>query len=127
MDRNTNKLETTIPQGRTLRIQDGKGVELEVVAGCLWITQDEDTDDKVVEAGESFHVSRNGLTLAHAAKEVRVRIASEAQAGMPVLTLGGGYREYGASVVRSVFAEWTRGMRERSAGRARVPQPAASA
>jgi hypothetical protein len=106
MERAIEMMETTIPQGRTLHIQDGKSFELKVVAGCLWVTQEHDREDKVLEAGETFRVTRNGLTLAHACKDVRLEIASSAQAGMPTLTLGGGYRDFGAGVWRGVVAEW---------------------
>jgi hypothetical protein len=106
MERKIEMMETVIPQGRTLRIQDGKGLEFKVIAGCLWVTQENDVDDKVVEQCDSFRVNRNGLTLAHATKEVRIRFAYAAEAGMPTLTLGGGYREYGAGVMRSMFSAW---------------------
>jgi hypothetical protein len=117
-------METTIPRGRTLRIRDGKGLDLKVVAGCLWVTQEGDTEDTVLDAGETFRVSRDGATLVHAFKEVRLRIGSSAGAGAPSVTLGGGYREVGASVVRTMFAErlqeirgWiVAGARERAVG-----------
>ncbi len=99
-------METTIPRGRTLRIQDGKGFSLKVVAGCLWVTQDGDTEDAVLNASDTFRVSRDGVTLVHAFKEVRLRIGYAAEAGAPSITLGGGYREVGASVVRTMLAEW---------------------
>ncbi len=99
-------METTIPKGRTLRIQDGKGFDLKVVAGCLWVTYEHDTDDMVLDPSDTFRVSRDGVTLVHALKEVQLRIAYPAEAGMPSLTLGGGYREFGASVWRGVLAEW---------------------
>jgi hypothetical protein len=111
MERTTDTMETTIPNRRTLRIRDGKGLELKVVSGSLWVTYEHDTDDIVVDAGNTFRVSRNGLTLVHAFKETRLRIASPAEAGAPSLTLGGGYREVGASVVSTMFAEWMREVR----------------
>ncbi|HLB13959.1 MAG TPA: DUF2917 domain-containing protein [Burkholderiales bacterium] len=98
-------METTIPRGRTLRIRDGKGFSLKVVAGCLWVTQDGDTEDAVLDAGETFRVSGDGVTLVHAFKEVRLRIGYPTEAGAPSVTLGGGYREVGASVVRTMLAE----------------------
>ena len=104
-------IETTIPRGRTLRIHDGKGFDLAVVAGCLWVTQEGDTADTVLDAGETFRVRRDGVTFAHAFKEVRLRIACPVEAGAPSLTLGGGYREVGASVVRTTFAEWLQEIR----------------
>jgi len=82
-ERTIDRMETTLPQGRALRIQDGQHVELKVVAGCLGVTQDQDREDKLIDAGETFRVTRNGLTLAYACKDVRRQIASFAQAGMP--------------------------------------------
>jgi hypothetical protein len=117
-------METTIPRGRTLRIQDGKGFDLKVVVGCLWVTQEGDTEDMVLDAGETFRVSRDGVTLVHAFKAVRLRIGSPAGAGAPSVTLGGGYREVGVSVVRTMLTErlqeirgWiVAGARERAVG-----------
>jgi hypothetical protein len=106
MERTIEMMETAIPKGRTLHIQDGQSFELKVVAGCLWVTQEQDREDKVINTGETFRVTRNGLTLAHACKEVRLQIACSAQAGMPTLILGGGYRDFGAGVWRGVVAEW---------------------
>lgn len=106
MERAIEMMETKIPQGRTLRIQDCRSFELKVVAGCLWVTQEHDREDKVLGAGETFRVTRNGLILAHAFEDVRLEIAASAQAGMPTLTLGGGYRDFGAGVWRGVVAEW---------------------
>jgi hypothetical protein len=121
MERTTGMMETAIPKGRTLRIQDGKDLELKVVTGSLWVTYQDEPKDIVVDACDRFRVTRNGLTLAHAFKDVRLAIAYPAEAGAPSLTLGGGYREVGASVVSTISAEWMReirgwfvaGMRER--------------
>lgn len=99
-------METTVPKGRTLRIRNGADFQIKVVTGCLWVTQEHDTRDHVLDAGESFRVSRDGMTLAHAFKEVRLRIAFPVEAGAPSLTLGGGYREFGRSVGRAMLAEW---------------------
>jgi hypothetical protein len=119
MTSQADAMETTIPKGRTLRIQDGEGLELNVVAGCLWVTYEHDTVDTVLDPSDTLRVSRNGLTLVHALTEVQLRIAYPVEAGAPSLTLGGGYREVGRSVARSIFAEWLSGMRGRIAGGAR--------
>jgi len=74
MERTTDVMETTIPKGRTLRIRDGKGLELKVVTGSLWLTYENDTKDTVLEACDTFRVGRDGLTLVHAFKDVQVRI-----------------------------------------------------
>jgi hypothetical protein len=118
MDTMTSQVEaidTTIPQGRTLRIQGGKGLELSVVAGCLWVAYEHDAEDTVLEPGETLRVSRNGRTLVHAPKEVQLRIAYPVEAGAPSLTPGGDYREFASSVARSMFVDWLRGIRGRIA------------
>lgn len=109
MERIIDVIETTIPKGRTLRIQDGKGLELKVVAGSLWVTQAGDPNDDVVEATGTYRVNRNGLTLVHAFKDVRLQIAHAASsAGAPSVTLGGGYREVGASAFAAMVGDWMR-------------------
>lgn len=115
MTSQVDAMETTIPKGRTLRIQDGMGLDLQVAGGCLWATYEHDTVDTVLEAGETFRVRRNGLTLVHALKEVQLRVAYPVEAGAPTLTLGGGYREFASSVGRSLVAEWLRGVHGRIA------------
>jgi len=122
-------METTIPKGHTVRIQDGKGLDLTVVAGSLWVTCEHDIEDFVLDSGDAFRVNRNGLTLIHAFRQVQLRIAYPAGAGAPNLTFGGGYREVGASVMRSMVAEWLRGIRGRfvPSAVARAPTKAAPA
>ena len=115
MNTKTEMMQTTIAKGRTVRIQDGKGFELTAVTGTLWITYENDTEDYVVSPSETFRVSRQGLTLVHAFRDAQLRIAYPAEAGVPSLTFGGGYREFGSSVMRSMVADWLRGMRARFA------------
>jgi hypothetical protein len=52
-----------ITRGRVARIKDGCGVELRVKHGSVWITQEHSTQDVVLEAGDSFRISHNGVTL----------------------------------------------------------------
>ena len=115
MESKVNTMETTIPRGRTLRIQDGKGFDLEVIAGRLWVTQENDINDNVLGVAEKFRVNRDGATLLHAFNEVQLRIVYPAEAGAPSVTLGGGYREVGASVVRTMLTQWLQAVRGRIA------------
>ena len=115
MARTTETMEATIPQGRTLRIQNAKGVELRPVQGRIWVTYEGETIDTVVEARSKLRVTRDGLTLVHAFEETRLGIAYPADAGVPSMTFGGGYREVGSSIIAAMFAEWVRGMRARFA------------
>ena len=92
MNSKTEMMQTAIPKGRTVRIQDGKGLELTVATGTLWVTYENDTEDFVLSQSETFRVSRNGITLVHAFRDVQLRIAYPAEVGVPSLTFGGGYR-----------------------------------
>ncbi|MGH8680603.1 MAG: DUF2917 domain-containing protein [Burkholderiales bacterium] len=53
-------------RGKLIRVDDGCGVELAVVCGSVWITQDQDTNDISLDAGESFRIDRDGVTLVSA-------------------------------------------------------------
>lgn len=111
MEHTIEMIETTIPKGRTLRIQDGKGLALKVVAGRLWVTQAGDVKDVVLGATDTHCVSRDGATLVHAFEAARLEIAYPAHAGVPGITVGGGYREVGSSVFAGMVGEWLRSAR----------------
>jgi hypothetical protein len=49
-----------------LDIRNGQGLAVRCLAGALWITQDGDTDDVVLKAGQCFVLDRPGLALVSA-------------------------------------------------------------
>lgn len=49
-----------------LDVRDGQGLAVRCLAGALWITQDGDTDDIVLKAGQCFVLDRPGLALVSA-------------------------------------------------------------
>ncbi|MDB5841031.1 MAG: hypothetical protein JWQ23_2983 [Herminiimonas sp.] len=59
------------PRGKPLRLKDGQvvrlrhaqGMTIKSVTGSLWITQNGDPRDIVLETGESFVVDRSGVVL----------------------------------------------------------------
>jgi hypothetical protein len=55
-------------RGKSIRIDDGRGVEVSVVYGSVWITQDRDRNDACLGAGESFRIDRDGATMVDALK-----------------------------------------------------------
>jgi Protein of unknown function (DUF2917) len=60
---------TTLHQLRArevLDIRDGQGLAVRCVGGALWITQDGDADDIVLEPGQCFTLDRPGLALVSA-------------------------------------------------------------
>lgn len=52
--------------GELVHIDDARGATLRVTRGALWITLQDDVRDVVLEAGDSFTIDRDGLTLAEA-------------------------------------------------------------
>jgi hypothetical protein len=100
---------TSLPKGRTLRVSDGRGRVIAVFAGRVWITQDNDSRDIVVEAGESFQIDRDGLTLAMALRDSQVMLLA-AEPSAPLrssrsyrLALGARGRRH-AGIARSIAA-----------------------
>ena len=79
----------TYPTPRQLRarevfdIRDGKGLAVRCLAGSLWITQDGDTDDVVLKAGECFVLDRRGLALVSAPVTPATLVVERATRGAP--------------------------------------------
>ncbi len=70
-------------RGKPMRIDDGRGVEVSVVYGSVWITQHDDPKDICLGAGESFRIDRSGATLIDALKPSLVTLTPTApQAGV---------------------------------------------
>jgi len=52
--------------GDLVELQDSRGTTLRVTRGTVWITQEHDTQDIVLRAGDVWTVERQGLTLVEA-------------------------------------------------------------
>ncbi len=69
----------------TLSLPDVRGTTLRVTRGTLWITQQDDTQDIVLRAGDNWVVERNGLTLVEAQNDATFcAIGGDLAARMPV-------------------------------------------
>ena len=55
-------------RGKHLWVEDGRGIEISVAYGSVWITQHADADDICIGAGESFRIDRDGVTIVSAFK-----------------------------------------------------------
>ena len=69
-------------KGSMLRIEDGVGVQVRVLEGELWLTQEGSPSDHMLLAGQSFRIDRPGLTIAQAFKRSLVGLSSPVP-GMP--------------------------------------------
>ena len=56
----------------SLPLPDVRGVTLRVTRGTVWVTQENDTQDIVLRAGDTWVVERNGLTLLEAQQDATV-------------------------------------------------------
>ena len=65
MERDEYVIEGALPLARNdqLRIVDGRDLLIHVWQGSLWITQENDRRDVVLEAGQSFRLDRKGTAL----------------------------------------------------------------
>src|ERR1044071_1374319 len=67
---------TGLPRGSLLLIEHGKGVQIELWDGELWITQEGDSRDHVVGPGAKFRLEREGILLAHALKGAQLTLTA---------------------------------------------------
>jgi len=62
----TAETEIGLGRGSVLRVENARDMQVRVDQGTLWITQQGDRSDVVLERGESFRLDRNGLALLYA-------------------------------------------------------------
>ena len=62
----TAQTEVGLARGSLLRVENAYDMQVQVEQGALWITQEGDGSDVVLERGESFRLDRNGLALLRA-------------------------------------------------------------
>lgn len=62
-----------------IQLRDAAGWTVRALGGTVWITQDEDVRDVVLEAGESFVIDRDGVTLLYALDDARICVARKAE------------------------------------------------
>jgi hypothetical protein len=63
-----------LPQGTLHRIADGRGQQITVTKGVLWVTQANDARDILLARGQSFIIDRQGLTVALALRDAAIVI-----------------------------------------------------
>ena len=63
-----------VARGQTLVIERPQGQRVVCVKGTLWVTQDNDDSDYVLEMSRSFITTRNDRVLVHALDDAWVRV-----------------------------------------------------
>lgn len=67
----------TLARGAILRIPEPAGARIDCLAGSLWVTQDNDPRDIMLEAGESCELSGRARVLVQALEPARLRLSCE--------------------------------------------------
>ena len=66
----------SLHHGQAHRIEAGKGLLVQCLSGTLWLTQDNDPRDIVLEPGEEATIERDGLSLVSALSEAQFVLLS---------------------------------------------------
>ena len=75
------KLESPVlalEAGQVLTLDDARGTRIQPRQGSVWITEEGEPQDFIVEAGQAFVVKRHGRTLVQALVDSRVAFRDEA-------------------------------------------------
>jgi Protein of unknown function (DUF2917) len=59
-------------------VKDAVGTRIDCLRGRIWITEHRSTGDIVLEAGESYEISRGGIALVQALREALVALRAPA-------------------------------------------------
>jgi hypothetical protein len=68
-----NAATVHLAHGESLVLPDIQGTALMVTRGTVWITQENDTKDVVLSAGDLWMVDRDGLTIIEAQNDASMR------------------------------------------------------
>jgi hypothetical protein len=73
-------LEPIALQARAVhRIDNGRGLQVTCVKGVVWVTQERDSRDIVLSAGQSAVLDRRGLAVVYAFKDALVTVGAAMQ------------------------------------------------
>lgn len=67
-------LTVSLQHDQLIGLEDCIGAEIHVLSGHLWITQEDDYRDIIIDRGKCFRIDRGGLTLMSATQASTLRI-----------------------------------------------------
>lgn len=70
-----------LEQDQLISMRDAAGVRVACLDGTLWITQEQRSEDVLLEPGESFVIDNPGLTLVTALRTSDLRVTETHAAG----------------------------------------------
>ncbi len=81
--RGPDRLSLRLGAGQELRLHDAEGWTVACVGGSVWITQEADTRDTFLDAGDRFVLDRDGLALILARQDTALAIRPPASGREP--------------------------------------------
>jgi len=69
-------MHLAMAKGSMLKIEDGRGIVVEVKRGMLWLTQEGDTRDRYIREGDWLRLDADGLAIANALARTVVAVSS---------------------------------------------------
>ena len=100
MDINLNHADIRLDVGQTLQVCDGVGTRIACHDGSVWITQESDLRDVLLDAGEVFTLDRAGMAVVQAMESASIGLDEPLQAKQ-IAPNQGNPRSRGAALLRS--------------------------
>ena len=80
----TLELKPIALEARTVhRVDNGKGTQVTCVKGVVWVTQEHDSRDIILAAGQSAVLDRRGLAVVFAFKDALITVGAALQLPAP--------------------------------------------
>jgi quercetin dioxygenase-like cupin family protein len=83
MMKTLHSLDLQLTVGELRRWRSAGAVELQVLAGRVWVTQSNDEDDHFLAAGDTLALRRGALALIEAEADASLRLFVPAAAALP--------------------------------------------
>jgi len=98
-----------LSHGDLAELNDARGTTVRVTKGTFWMTQQQDTQDVVLRAGDVWTVERQGLTLLEAQGDALVCIVG---AAVQVVRSQSGQATLGSRLRNWLESAWNSGRKE---------------
>jgi hypothetical protein len=81
-----------LPQGQAALLDDARGARVHCRGGSVWVTQEGDRRDVVLEPGDSLVIERDGMAVVSALRDASVEVQAAPAGGGALEALLSGWR-----------------------------------
>lgn len=64
----------TLPRGAAIRVREGAGSTLQVLQGSVWVTEEDNPRDFVLQPGQHFRLAGSGLAIIEAFSDASLAV-----------------------------------------------------